>query len=380
MLTIAVDARLELQIPSSARVVRTPWINTKQRFSLFGIYPALLALPDAWIGWLPWAVAAGRRVLRHDRPDVIYSTSPHATAHLVALELARISRLPWVADFRDPWVEDVPEPGAPSGTVYRKLNSLLERRVVERCSHIVTSTARLRDRLLARYARLPERKFTSISNGYDEADFSSNVMDSDADSERFLVVHAGSINADFRDPQPLLRALHRLIEHGKVKRDKLNLRFIGPGEFAESDAMRSTLATTGLDRQVTFVPRAPYDEALREVGRADLLLLLQASADTVDLVPAKLYEYLRAQKPVLALVHPGATSEVLAVTGGGWAVDPRDQVALSDALLTAYEAWLDGTLRNHAAMIDRLRLYDRKVLTSHLAALFDELGRRYGAD
>src|SRR5439155_3936660 len=128
--------------------------------------------------------------------------SPHATAHLIALILARASGLPWVADFRDPWFEDPPEPGAPAGPVYMWSNRLLERRVMERCAHVVTSTVHLCDALRERYTHLPADKFTAILNGYDEADFAAHT-EPPVRGDRFVVVHAGSINADFRVPSPL---------------------------------------------------------------------------------------------------------------------------------------------------------------------------------
>ena len=366
-----IDQRLQEQVPRSSRVVRTSWINTKKRFALFGAYPSLVALPDQWIGWLPWAVAAGRRVLRNDPADVIYSTSPHATAHLVAFILARSSKVPWVADFRDPWFEDPPEPGAPSGRLYMSINRLLEKRVMESCTHVVTSTTHLRDSLRTQYSHLCRDKITAISNGYDEADFAAVAPASRG--ERFVIVHAGSINADFRDPRPLFRALRRLTDKGKLDRSRIELRFIGAGPYAESDAIRTALAEADLAQQVQFVPRIPFGEALRELEAAGLLLLLQASADTVGLVPAKLYEYLRAQRPVLAMVYPGATAEVLAITGGGWAVDPRDDAATDEAIAVAYSAWKLDRLQTYSADLHALRKFDRRALTGHLAKLFDQL-------
>jgi glycosyltransferase involved in cell wall biosynthesis len=370
-----VDPRLEKQLPSSLRVVRTRWLNTKRHFALFGAYPSILAVPDVWLGWLPWGVAAGRHVVNNDRPDVIYSTSPFATAHLIAFRLARVSRLPWVADFRDPWFEDTPEPGAPAGRLYRRIDRFLERSVVERCAHVVTSTTQLAEHLRKRYPYLPREKITTIENGYDDADFQGISTSGERRRERFAIVHAGSINAEFRDPRPLFRALGRAIDKGKVDRHRVEVRFLGSGAYGQSEAIRAELAMTGLQEQIEFTARLPYDETLRQIGRADLLLLLQASADTVALVPAKLYEYLRARKPVLALVYPGATSEVLSATGGGWAVDPRDEAALEDTIVRAYRAWVDGSLEAHAATLDSLRRFDRAELTKRLAHLFELLRR-----
>jgi len=88
------DQQLESQIPHDVKVVRTRYLNTKKHLSVRGVYPALLALPDVWIGWLPWAVAAGRRLIDRDPVDIVYSTSPHASAHLIAMRLAA-RKLPW---------------------------------------------------------------------------------------------------------------------------------------------------------------------------------------------------------------------------------------------------------------------------------------------
>jgi glycosyltransferase involved in cell wall biosynthesis len=371
-----VDASLETQIPASTRVVRTRFFNTKRHLSWRGIYAGILALPDVWIGWLPFAVAAGRRVIAQDPVDLIYSTSPHATSHLIAARLAAASGKPWVTDFRDPWIEDPPEPGTPNGFVFRTTNRWLERKVVHGCDAVVTSTTQLRDLLRARYPEEPLEKIGAILNGYDEADFGALPEFSPSSGTCLRIVHAGSVNGEFRDPAPLLAALGRIIRSGRLAASECELRFIGGGPYTEAPALRAAIDAAGLADAVKLLPRVPYDESLRELGGADLLLLLQASEDTVGLVPAKLYEYLRAQKPTLALVHPGAVGEVMKETGGGWAVDPRDEGALETALLAIVDAWRNGDLARHRASLDLLRRFDRRALTSELAARFDALVTR----
>jgi glycosyltransferase involved in cell wall biosynthesis len=366
------DPQLESQIPAGVRVVRTRYINTQRHLSIRGIYPAILALPDRWIGWWPWAVAAGHRLLKEDSADLIYSTSPQPTAHLIAMRLASAHRLPWVTDFRDPWIEDPPSIGTPTGRVFLALDRYLERRVIERCAHVVTSTARIRDVMRLRYPKVPADKITAILNGYDEADFADRDVSDGARSDKLLIVHAGTINSEFRDPRPLLRALRLAADQGTIQLDRVRLRFVGSGAFGESSEMRVAVADNGLVRQVEFVGRVPYEQALRELRRADLLLLLQASEDTTGLVPAKLYEYLRAQKPVLALVWPGSSNEVLAMTGGGWAIDPRQPEALTAAVANVYQAWCSGMLKAHCADLNLLRRFDRKKLAGELAGVFDQ--------
>ncbi len=367
------DPELGRQLPASCRIVRTKYLNTKRHFALRGRYPALLALPDVWAGWYPWAVAAARQVVEADPVDLIYSTSPHATAHLVARSIARRSGKPWVADFRDPWFEDPPEPGAPNGLLFRSLNRRLERSVIVSCNAVVASTDALRDVLQQRYRDVCSNKFCTIFNGYDEADFQRIDTRSGGRGERMNIVHAGLLNPEFRDPRPLFRAIRRCADAGTIDLARVRLRLIGGGPFAESGQVRAEVARLGLGDVVQVEARMPYAQSLQELANADLLLLLQASPDTVNLVPAKLYEYLRTQRPVLALTSPGATGEVIEMTGGGWVVAPEDERRLADCLTEAYRGWTENTLRDVAADLNSLRRFDRKILTGELADLFDRL-------
>src|SRR5262245_1908691 len=185
-----VDAKLEDQIPSEVHVVRTGFVDVKRHLAIRGNYPSWFATPDRWIGWWPWAVAAGHRIIKDQPVDLIYSTSPHATAHLIGCSLSRKAAKTWVADFRDPWYEEPPEPGTP--WVVHRAARRLERLVVRRADRIVASTMRLRDTLAARYPGESTTKFAAIPNGYDEDDFFGVAGPSTAPSDQLVVVHAGS--------------------------------------------------------------------------------------------------------------------------------------------------------------------------------------------
>ena len=372
-----VDEATLADIPPTVRVVRTPYLDTRKQLAVRGRYLALTALPDRFVGWLPWAVAAGLRIARADPVDLVYSTSPPATAHLIAWRLSRRLRKPWVADFRDPWFEDPPEPGAPAGKLFRAIDRRLEAGVVKAARHIVASTESLRDQLAARYPKLDGTKFGFIPNGYDEADFANVVPHESATAtgnaparECMSIVHAGSINPDFRDPMPLVHALARARDQGLLEPHRIRLRFLGGGPYADSPALQRALADSGLAEIVQMLPRLPYAQALAELARADVLLL-QASEDTRALVPAKLYEYLRMQKPVLALTLPGESSALLARTGGGLVVDPADGEALAQAVAGLYRHWQGGTLGTVCADQALLARYDRSALAGQLATTFE---------
>lgn len=365
------DETLEQQIPPSVRVVRTPYLNTKRHLSILRRYPAALAVPDSWVGWSFWAVKAGRRIFREDPYDLIYSTSPHATTHLIAQRLAEVSGRPWVMDFRDPWYEEPPEPGTP--WVVHWAGRHLERRAVRRADLITTSTPQLRQDFADRYGAQMDGKVRCIFNGYDEADFAALPQARARRSEVMTILHAGNINAEFRDPIPLFRALRAAEDRGDVDLSKVRLRFIGPGEYAESAAVTREIEQLNLRECVVFEPRIPYDQALQQIVEADLLLLMQASDDTVGLVPAKLFEYLRARRPVLALVREGAAQTVLDETHGGWAVDPAYGEKLNQVVAEAYDLWRSDRLGERAAAPERLQRYSRRNLTKELSEAFDEL-------
>jgi glycosyltransferase involved in cell wall biosynthesis len=305
---------------------------------------------------------------------VVFSTSPHPTAHLIAQRIARACNAPSVIDFRDPWYEEPPEPGTPK--IVHWYARYKERRVVGAAAHVIASTSSLRDLLRSRYPDVPPEKFSSILNGFDNADFAAVAPLARVSSGKLVILHAGSINGQFRDPRPLFAAMRKLIDAGAIAADSLRLRFLGPGEFAQSAAIAASLTEHRLGDCVEFLPRVDYQEGLRQMANADLLLLLQASDDTASLVPAKLYEYLRAQCPVLALVRPGAAADVLQYTGGGWHCDPADGNALYDTLESIVALARSNQLARHIADQERLGQFDRRALTGQLATIFAAVSER----
>lgn len=361
------DAGLRDQVPDSVNVVRTRFVELRKRLSVAGRYPSIIATPDPWIGWYPYAVRAGVKIAVAEPVSAVFSTSPHPTAHLIARRLSKSLRVPHVADFRDPWYEFPPEPGTPA--LVHWCAQRLERRVISNAAHVVASTTQLRDALRERHSSLEPGKFSAILNGYDEADFASLGVSGAPKGQRLVLLHAGNINPEFRDPRPLFEAIGRLVRVGAIERSEIALRFIGAGPYAQSREVAASIDAAGLNDAVAFLPRMSYQDALQEMARSDLLLLLQASADTTSLVPAKLYEYLRASRPVLALVRRGATDEVLTSVGGGWCCDPRDQRAVDGCIREIVERWREGRLAEFAADLDRLRQFDRKVLTRNLAEI-----------
>lgn len=323
-------------------------------------------VPDAKVGWYPWAVREGSRLVQREHPAVVFSTAPPPTTHLVARTLARRHRLPWVADFRDPWTGVHYYEGKHRLGVTEALDGRLERSVFDDASRL-TFVSRLDSERYAGVYGHPE-KHRYIPNGYDEADFEA-IEPGEPDPGRFVLMHLGSVGRE-RCPTKLFSAIVRLSERGVVTPKGFRLTFVGKVEDSVLDTMRAS----GVDPFVDVVPYVPHHEALRLGQRAHaLLLLITQSQRNAGILPGKTFEYLRYGRPVLALgPTSGEVARVLADTRGGAMHEYDDDAGIESSL----ERWLAEVRRGKrpaGAAPDALARYSRKSLTGELASLLSEL-------
>jgi glycosyltransferase involved in cell wall biosynthesis len=313
---------------------------------------ACLALPDREISWMLPAIAAGWRAARRRPPDVIYSSGPPFTAHLVGAAVARLSRRPWVADFRDPWAR---APWRENRFAFeKKVWSVLERYVVTSADTVVFVTETNRDDFARYYGDALASRFHVVPNGCDVTDLDGLTRRRHAPSERFVLLHAGSMYGA-RNPTPLLNAVAKAISRGSIDRQRVRIKFIGRIFSDVNIPLR--VRELGLDDVVEFVNHLPRQAVLQEMLDASALLIVQPI--TTVSVPAKLYEYMAANRPVLALAEPGGeTAEIVRRSGAGVAVAADDEEAIERAFVSLAigrhepfaqvdPAAYDGALRAH---------------------------------
>jgi glycosyltransferase involved in cell wall biosynthesis len=321
-------------IPTSATVRRAFALDSTRHFSLGGRYLRASALPDRWVTWLLGAVPAGVRLARRFQPELIWSTYPIATAHLIAFVLHRLTRIPWVADFRDPMSED----DFPRDVTTRRVNRWIESQAARFASLLVFTTDSARTMCLRRYPRLRPEQCLVIANGYEEADFQAlgeSPRLSEASARVFRLVHSGLIYPEDRDPRPLFRALATLKRKGVVDRGTFQVALRASGY---EDYYGALVKDHDLADMVQLLPPLPYHQALAECARASGLLLLQGPSCNAQ-VPAKAYEYLRVGKPIFALTPTNSdTGTLLARCGGATLVDPLDEKAIAAALPEFFES------------------------------------------
>lgn len=358
------------EIPASVPVCRAFALDTARHLAWRGRYLGWLALPDRWSSWLLGAVPAGLRLVRRYRPQVLWSTYPIATAHLIGYALHRLTGLPWIADLRDPMTDE----GYPEHPLTRRCYLWIERKTVQHCTVAVCTTPGAIQTYRRRFPELPPERFRLIENGYDEENFTDAAADAtpaahpSAGTRPLVLLHSGVIYPSERDPVPLLDALQALRARGVISPDSLRLLLRATGH---DTYINQLIAARGLQDLVTVEPHQPYRAALAEMLSVDGLLVLQAS-NCNHQVPAKLYEYLRAGRPILALTDTiGDTAATLRAAGIDTIAPLDSQQGIEQGLQRFLTLVANGSapLANEATVAG----HSRQARSVALAALLDEV-------
>jgi glycosyltransferase involved in cell wall biosynthesis len=319
-----------------------------------------MTLPDREVSWLLPATWAGWAHARRYHPDVIYSSGPPFSAHLVSLLLSRLTGAPWVADFRDPWAR---APWREDRFAFeRRAWAILERFVVARARSVVFASETNRNDFVSEYGSDANPRFFFIPNGCDPEEFDTLAPARRSDG-RFVLLHAGSLYGA-RNPAGLFRAVASAIARGVIDPSRFRLRFLGRVGLPGVD-LPAIVRQLGLDDVVEFVSQVPRGASLQEMIDASGLLIVQPV--TTVAVPAKLYEYMAAGRPILALAEVGGeTSALVEGTGAGIAVPSEDEAAIGKGVQALIEL-ARGSFRPVAR-----RAYDGGIRAAELRAVLEQ--------
>jgi glycosyltransferase involved in cell wall biosynthesis len=409
------DSDLMRQVPASTQVIRTGWVNLiegiKEFFGLDSSAPLepptghaesreaayaraachfydamhggwgdlggdrslrdwisrLIMTPDSRVGWISPAVSRGMRAIRRRRPKVIYSSSPYMSAHIIALILSRWSRIPWVADFRDPWRGNpFREMGYPSLDFW---DSFLERAVLQGAAHIVCNTPTMRDSLCQ---RLPfvNSKCSTIVNGYDGELFDSIQPRRLAPKEHFVLLHCGEFYGP-RSPHAWFAGLRRVLEESPELSESVEVALLG-SEYYNRRKLIEIAAETGVAKQVRVLGHRGHSETLSYVAGSDALILAgPAGAGSELQIPNKLFEYLAIRRPIIASVSPDSPTVAVLREAHAEALvcEPDDEIGLSQALKQLIrDRRVD--VREPWSGIDK---FERRRRAEELAAVFEQV-------
>lgn len=324
-----------------------------------------LTVPDRQITWYPAAVRRGRDLLASRPHDAVLASYGPGTSLLVGTRLAALARLPLVLDFRDLW-SDLPLPVFPT-PVHRALCRRLERGCVARAAALTCVSEPMASHMRRRHG-LDDDRVVAVPNGYDPAlrglAREGNGGRDPTDSAPLVLLFAGAVHR-FLELDPLFEALKAERVAGRCGPGRLRLEFLGnlspelPRRF-------------GLEDQVTCADFVGHRDAVRAMGKADALLLIEGPGYWGRFsYSAKLFDYLLTGRPVLALVAPGGNSaRVLREAGVGTIVEPGDTAGIARALRR-----LVAEGRRSAIDIDvgraLGRAFDRRELVGRLARVLE---------
>ena len=321
------------------------------------LFARRLIVPDENATWLVTAVPAAIKIVRQERIDVVLTTSPPGSVHLVGAAVKRATGIPWVADLRDPLVahphRDVDRLAV---RVKDRAQGVVARVVSRRADAIVAVSEAIAEEMRGLQ---PRGQIVPIANGCDFDDFAGLEH---TPCRPFRFTHTGSFFGK-RDPRPFLTALAQV--------DDVAARFVG--DFRSLD--REWAESLGLSGRIELIPYLSHRRALELQRDSEALLLLipDAGGRGEGILSGKVFEYLAAERPILALVPTGgAAARLLTDTGTGIVVDPDDVQAITAAIVAMRDGDPAGQCSNltpswRSALARRARVEELEALLRSLS-------------
>lgn len=327
----------------------------------------LVTIPDHMVFWVPFALRRGISIIRNSKIDLIYTSSPPHSEHLIGLILSKLFRIPWVADFRDPMLDS--SGYAPPTKIRCRIDQWLERMIVEHAQKVLIISDSYRELIETRYP-LFEEKFVTMPNGYDPKDFDNVQADS---FDKFTIIYSGAFYAN-RSPRFFLEGFRQwYMSKPRDVRNNVQVIFYG----APSTELRRYVEGNGLQDIVISPGLIPKEQLIPKLKGADLLLLIIGfDPESRGTVTSKIFEYMSCHRPILAIMPKGDASEVLKFYEPKYWVDSEDHDLLHDCLDRAYSNHHDQKISRES--LDRSVGYEAdtfnaKHQTRDLAHLFYEI-------
>ena len=322
-----------------------------------------LFIPDAKRFWYRPAVRKLSKYLKNNSVDVIVSTGPPHTTHLIAMHISKKFNVPWLADFRDPWTKIDFYHKLNISLRAEKIHKNLELKVLKNADAITTVSESWSND----FFKLSDREPIVINNGYDPADFiNKSIIKLDAS---FSITHAGSMNAD-RNPDIFWEALSSLIKEVSRFKNDLNVKLIGPVDIS----VIKSIQKNNLNDYVTYTDNLNHDKVIDNLVSSQLLFLpLNNSPNVSGIIPGKTYEYIAAQRPILCVGDiSGDTAKILNKTNAGSVVGFDDKELIKEELLRFYNLY---KLRKLDVDSDNYKIYSRKALAAKFANVFEQISK-----
>ena len=325
------DRRDERQVSEAESflqdIYRIPFTVSPLRRKITGLVsrvtrPVWEEWPDSFRSWKDDVVSFLSDLFeqRKSKPTAMITFGSPMSDHLIGLEIKRTHKLPWMAHFSDPWVDN---PFKNYGWLTGRANLILERQVVESADRLLFTSEETIDLVMAKYPEQLREKCRVLTHSYESSKYRHDQRPMDEVTIRFL----GDLYG-LRTPRPLFKALDSIHREKPKLLENLKLEFVG--SMCELDVMEMGLRELP-PNLVVLRETVAYNESLDLMSSADGLVVIDAPADTSPFLPSKLVDYIGAGKPVLGITPPGTASRLI-VELGGWVGNPADPQQVKEAL------------------------------------------------
>lgn len=321
--------------------------------------------PDPRCLWIRPSVRFLKKYLEEHPVDLIVSTGPPQSMHMIALKLARQTGLPWIADFRDPWTKIFYFKHLAMTRATKKWHHKMERKVLDEATAVVAVSPLVQQEFQA----MTQTPVELITNGFDECDFAAEkCIEAYGGPEKpFVITHTGLFAAD-GNPTVLWEVLAEKCKACDEFRKLLRINLIGKTD----EQIIKAICDAGLKENLNNLGYQPHAKAIEEQRQASLLILpLRKEPEYKAVLPGKLFEYLASWRPVLGIGQPdGAMSMILNNTKTGLVLDWEDKKSIARYIDLCWEKHLKGCLTVENADISQ---FTRRNLTKRMAELFEKL-------
>lgn len=319
--------------------------------------------PDVQRLWSGKATKLGLINAVREKVDAIYSTSMPYSNHVVAHAIAKQLNLPWVADFRDLWTKNaLYEPRAPWMPAFHKK---LEEKIYREADHIVCASPSHK-KIIQKAFDLSDKKVSTITNGFDPDDFQSDSF-APNQSKKITITYYGSFYGAYR-PDDFIEALLLLKKIDPRFGEKYQFNFYGEMDRQARSLLDRSEVSNFVARQ-NYVPHAELPQ-LRSQSHALLVYLPKIKGPIGASTPQKVFDYLATRKPILAMLPPSDSVDILKKTGGATIIEPGDPEKIAENLKIFLTDLAANKLEGSKA---DLQEYSRPKLTEDLAKIIDEI-------
>ena len=324
---------------------------------------ATFFIPDARVGWYPYATKLGKEIIEKEKIDIIYSSSPPYTCSIIARKLHKQFNIPWVAGFRDPWTGFL---STPNRWFFPKfIDRRMEKNVYKDCNALEAAWAGILKDFKNKYPDIDSSKCFHLDNGYDSQDFPNEKYEC---NEKFRVTYTGSMYGK-RNPETFLKAVEELVSESKVDINKIHLRFVG--RFGKE--VLEMFENKTLKNSIEVIHYLPHSESIKLLLQSEaLLMIVDDFKDNEEIVPGKVFEYIGSKKPIITLAPEGAVAKIIRDTECGMVSNSKDIETIKKIFLYYYTKFLNNDL-NIIVNEDKIKLFERREITKNLAQIFDNL-------